>query len=514
MRFAPARALAVLFCTVVPSRAEDVETKEQGHLATALAEASANRAELERVLAHVRASGDVQKVQAAEFLISNMSGKGYVVTELRTKEGKTIPYDPIGFTNLEEAQVELERIEKEHGAAEFARDRLVRDLKTVTAAFLIRHIDEAFLAWRGVPEDKRVGLEAFLHYVLPYRGSQEPVDDWLPVLRRRYAPRARALADGKIDLDELYKWVLKDIGKRVKFNSRYYLHPTDQSFTEMGRSGMGRCEDITNMQTYGARSLAIASAADYTPAWARGNNNHAWNVLLDKDGLGAQPRFGHAAKIYRKTYAIQRGNLAFLLPKGREAPNRFLKSTSYIDVTDQYGDCYDVTVELDPTIVGDEKFGYLCVFNSGRWTAIHWGRIEGGKATFDRMGGNICHLPAIHDGKKLIPAADPIIIHKDGSRERLRGKAEGVSGLLTASSGKHKNVDTNVETPISHLKEGKTYEFFRWDDGWKLIDTFVATKVPHAFEGLSNDGLYWLSEKGFRKLERVFTLQGGRQLWW
>ena len=306
----------------------------------------------------------------------------------------------------------------------------------------------------------------------------------------------------------------KDIGKRVKFNSRYYLHPTDQSFTEMGRSGMGRCEDITNMQTYGARSLAIATAADYTPAWARGNNNHAWNVLLDKNGKGAQLSYSHAAKIYRKTYAIQRDCLAFQLPKGKDAPNRFLKSTTYIDVTDQYGDCFDITVDLDPSVVGKDKFAYLCVFNSGRWTAIHWGPIQGNRVTFDRMGGNICYLPAIHDGEKLVPAADPIIVHKDGSTERLRGLSEGASGLLTATSGKQKNVDTLIETPTSYLKQGKTYEFFFWDNGWQKIDTFVAGEAPYPFQRLPKDGLYWLSEKDYRKQERIFTLENGRQRWW
>ena len=202
------------------------------------------------------------------------------------------------------------------------------------------------------------------------------------------------------------------------------------------------------------------------------------------------------------------------MPPGREAPNRFLKSTSYIDVTDQYGPCFDVRVALDPSIVGEERFAYLCVFNTGRWTAIHWGRIADGTVSFDRMGGNICYLPAIHDGTKLVPAADPFLLHADGSRERLRGLAEGTGGLLTATSGKQKNVDTLVETPVSHLKEGTTYEFCFWDDGWQLLDTFVATKAPYAFRQLPRDGLYWLREKDGRTLERIFTLEDGRQRWW
>ena len=41
-----------------------------------------------------------------------------------------------------------------------------------------------------------------------------------------------------------------------------------------------------NMRNYLNRANGIPMTSDYTPAWARGNNNHAWNVLLDADGIG------------------------------------------------------------------------------------------------------------------------------------------------------------------------------------------------------------------------------------
>ena len=44
---------------------------------------------------------------------------------------------------------------------------------------------------------------------------------------------------------------------------------------------MGRCEDIANRTTYAARAVSLATATDFTPAWAHRDNNHAWNVLLD-----------------------------------------------------------------------------------------------------------------------------------------------------------------------------------------------------------------------------------------
>jgi hypothetical protein len=411
----------------------------------------------------------------------------------------------------------IEALEKKHGELDFKREKKVEDLKTITAGYLIKHIDLSFAAWQRRYASQRVGFRAFLEYVLPYRGSQEPLDDWLDPLLKRYAGKAKAHAGGE-KLAELYKWLTKDVAKRVRFNPRYYLHPTDQGFTEMGRSGMGRCEDITNMQTFAARALALATAADYTPYWARGDNNHAWNVLLDKQGVGRTKAYAHAAKIYRKTYAIQRDSLAFDLPEGREAPNRFMASTTAKDVTDQYGPTTDVVVALGAAAKG-EKHAYLCVFNGGTWKAIQWSRIEDGRATFARMTRNLLYLPMIHDGTQMVGAAAPLLLQKDGSITLLPGTGAASSVLATALRPRRKNVDTLKEKPISHLKDGGVYVLKRWDvtkGDWHIVGGGSAAGTePLRFEKLPADGLYWLVPPESRRLERVWTITpSARQLWW
>ncbi len=208
-----------------------------------------------------------------------------------------------------------------------------------------------------------------LHPPLP--GSQEPLDRWIEPLHEYYRPLWTELGG---DLTAIRKRISKDVHRRVYFNERYYLHPTDQGYSEMLASGQGRCEDITNMMTYASRSQALATAADYTPAWAHRDNNHAWNVALDQDGRGFAKGNAHAAKIYRKTFALQRDNLAFLLGPNEEAPNRWMSSKTYVDVTDQYAPTTDVSVRVDPWEPRKERFAYICVFNGGTWVPIHWGR--------------------------------------------------------------------------------------------------------------------------------------------
>ncbi|MDA1193677.1 MAG: hypothetical protein O2894_00680 [Planctomycetota bacterium] len=514
------RTLALMLCLCVGATASADPPDpapivvDAAHVTEALAAAGENAPELQRVLEHFAL--DQAKQVAARFLIANMPGKGYVRTRLVDAQGAAVAFDPLAYDSFESAREAIEALETEHGALDFQRSDLVEDVRTIRADALIRHIDLSFAAWLARPPNRRVSFGAFLEYVLPYRGSEEPLDDWLAPLQRRYAPRARQHAGGEA-LDELYAWLLKDIGARVRFDPRYYLHPTDQGYTEMGRTGLGRCEDITNMQTYAARSLALATAADYTPYWAHGDNNHAWNVLLDNEGRGAVTAYSHAAKVYRKSYAIQRDSLAFQLADGREAPNRFMGSTTARDVTDQYGPTTDVTVEVGAA-AGAERHAYLCVFNGGEWRAIHWGTITAGRVTFDRMGRNIVYLPAVHDGTRLIAVSAPLLVHRDGQIEPLPGVGTEGPAVLRAVQPQRRSVDTGEDQPITYLLPEQTYTLQVWDvtkGAWSELATHVAGAEPWNLPDLRRDALYWLVAKESRRLERPFTIAPSRdQKWW
>jgi hypothetical protein len=477
------------------------------HLREALEAAGKNRAELEKVLAHYRE--DDSKLAAARFLIANMPGHGHVLTRLVDQKGATIPFDPLGYPDFKAALAALDALEKEHGEVDFKRDRFLPDVETITAEFLIRHIDNAFLVWERSPESVRVSFDAFCNFVLPYRGSEEPIEDWLTPLSRRYAFAWRKLEQAG-DARKVAHGVAQDLRRSVRFDERFYLHPTDQSFTEMLRTGQGRCEDLTNLSTFAYRSIGVAVAADYTPWWGHRDNNHAWDVLLDAHGIGFAKANAHAAKVYRKTYAIQRDNLCFQLPEGKEAPNRFLSSRFYYDVTGQYAPTTDVEVEVRTA----EAIAYLCVFNGGVWKAIQWGRVKGGKVTFAAMGRNLVYLPMDYDGKRLRPVASPRLVLRDGSVVPLPGKGAATSVIATSVHPRKVSPDTGEVTEVSYLKPGTTYVLKEWRDGWVDVAERTAGKEPLRFEGLADDGLYWLVAKESRRLERVFTIEQGRQRWW
>jgi len=503
------------------AQAEEFVPADQAEVEEALTQAGANRPELEKVLARFSTGKDPLRLESARFLIANMPGKGYVITVLKDEKGVVIPYDPLAYPDYEQSLKAYEALEKQHGKIDFARDRLLKDVETLKADFLIEHIEGAYAVWGQTPEARSVSFATFREHILPYRGSEEPAESWMKAWRSRLGNPPEGMVHFD-DPDEVWRYVNKKVAASLSFNERYYLHPTDQGYKEMSRTKQGRCGDITNMTTYAARALGLATAADYTPAWGHRDNNHAWNVLLDGRGVGADPAQAHAAKVYRKTFSIQRDNLAFQLPAGREAPNRFLASKSYADVTEQYAPTSDVRVVLGPALVGEERFAYLCVFNGGEWTAIHWAALgttlDGVPASFSNMGRGLrgmLYLPAVHDGKALKGSAAPLILHKDGRTEPLPGTGAPTSVLVNAVSPPQKSPDTHVETPTMHLEAGVTYVLQRWTPaGWETLKEVVAGKEPLTFEALASDGLYWMVAKESRRLERPFTIEGGRQRWW
>ena len=65
--------------------------------------------------------------------------------------------------------------------------------------------------WEASSPTVRVGFEAFLAYVLPYRGSEEPVEDWLGPLSARLAtPPEDVAKDGSAKALDLIPFEILD----------------------------------------------------------------------------------------------------------------------------------------------------------------------------------------------------------------------------------------------------------------------------------------------------------------
>lgn len=470
-------------------------------LAEALRLAGPNRTEIQKVLD--RCSSDPRRLEAARFLISNMIGKAYKVVTFADRTGRDSGFNALDHPNLEAAQRALEDLEKRLGPLS---DRVVatEDLRTLNADFLLDHIDRAFEAWQTLPWSKPVDWPTFRDYVLPYRGGKEPAEAWRGELMARYRDLPKQMRDPS-DLQEAARLINQDLNEWVGFWDLYYLPPTEQGFSEMKASRKGRCGDLSNFATFALRANGIPCAIDYTPYWADTGNNHAWPVVLSAEGKASDASVLKAAKIYRKTFANQPGNLLYDAAKGETLPP-WLNRPDYIDVTSQYLPTSDVTVVLDKRSLG-ARHAYLCVFNDGEWRPIQWGRASDGSVVFRGMGLDILDLPATFGKKGVQPAGPVFVLGKSGFPQPLAAQPSMPCRVELGATQR------GAGEPV--LEPGQVYELFVWEGGWRSLGRQPASRAKTVrFESVPSGGLYWLVREGSRREERPFTVVDGVQTWW
>jgi len=144
----------------------------------ALTVAKNNRFELEKVLNHYKKDPD--KYKAACFLIENMpyhyTYEGWQIDTLKALKKASINNGRINdsIVNLWKNfdYTKLPKIE----------DVCVADAKTI-----IENIDLAFNVWNKRPWKRYYNFNDFCEYILPYRISDEPFENWRYIYYHKYS---------------------------------------------------------------------------------------------------------------------------------------------------------------------------------------------------------------------------------------------------------------------------------------------------------------------------------------
>ncbi len=502
-------------CSSGPSYPPDV--------ADAIEAAGDNRAELEKVFAHYTTGEDSLKLEAAYYLIANMEGHCYATYALEDSTEARVEFDVRDYPDYAALLVAFDTLEAQYGELDFKRKEKIYDRDTITADFLINQIDYAFRAWREKPWAKWLTFDQFQQYVLPYRGSNEPLEPWRETFWEKYQDIAAEMADST-DPIETAALINDDIKTWFTFDPRYYYHPTDLGLAEMMAGGLGRCEDMTNVTIYAMRANGLAVTSDYTPYWANSGNNHAWNAILTPDGkvtpfMGAERNPGYytlankLAKVYRKTFGKQQQNLVFQEHKQEKVP-RWLAGKSYLDVTVDYVDVCDVSLTFEQEIPDSVDIAYLCVFNSGEWKAIHWGRVTANTALFSDMGKEIAYLPALYLNEEIVPFGVPFILHDDCRIEKLHPDDQLTKAVTLVSTTRRKQEVSTDGIVRTFLTLGQEYELSYFDDGWQSLGCEEAGTEPLVYAAVPIGALYWLVAIDSDNEERIFTIEEGAQVWW
>ena len=552
--------LTVIFICFVPAQAIITYTIDSPEIITALEKAGDNAGELQKAIYHYTNDANNQELTALLFLIANMEDQSYATYRMFDTANVDVDFNVLDYPNYDSLTASVKEIEKVRGELDFEKKELIYDLEHITADFLITQIDYAFKAWEERPWSKNYNFDQFCRYILPYRGSNEPLEEWRQYFYEKYAHIVEQMKNPTNPL-EAAALINDDIKTWFGFDPRYYYHPTDLGLSEMLSSKLGRCEDMTNVTIYAMRANGLAVTSDYTPYWANSGNNHAWNAIVTAEGdvipfMGAEASpgtyqlSGKVGKVYRKTYDQQKDNLVFQVDSTVELPG-WLKGKYYTDVTKDYTDVADVEFRFyfsSDKVIKDNPYSYkyemsdngkyivgrnhsesnnivyLCVFNSGEWKPIHWAKIKDNKAICKDMGTGVMYLPAFYQNGEIIPIDSPFLLNKDGSKNHFSVMGDVQIDMKLFSTTKRKLVESTDGIQETFFENGKKYELFYWNDGNEMsqkpigwISSGISSAIdnkPLYFTGWAS-GLYWLVEEGSDKEERIFTIdKDGNQVWW
>jgi len=142
--------------------------------------AGRNRSELQKVLDHFRS--DSLKYKAACFLIENMdihySQTYYWVDSLNRK----VLFNELDYPDYVTSTIALEQLKKVIPGVH-AMAVIIKDIDVIKSDFLIKNIEDAFDSWK---DRKELSFSDFCEYLLPYRVSVEPLQDWRKIYKEKF----------------------------------------------------------------------------------------------------------------------------------------------------------------------------------------------------------------------------------------------------------------------------------------------------------------------------------------
>ena len=388
-------------------------SEKDRRLEYALEFAGDNRVELEKVLEHYRT--DPEKLEAARFLIRNMSGwYSYEGNEL-----DSIHHLLVGVC---EGRSISKREKNKWNRISFDSLSKIYDAQVITAEYLIDNIDLAFEVWRKYPWNRNLPFDDFCELILPYRIADEPLSDWRKLYYEDYGTLLDSLYKGS-DVIEASKII------DGKLRKLYYIYNTDFRVPHLNavflyHNRIGYCREACDLTIYAMRACGIPVATDYFVYSPDYQHYHCWTMLRDTTGTFLQFGFNEfeasrdtlrhdgrkKGKVYRYCFGMQADKNSGTSGNRQLSPvlkNRFVK-----DVTSEYFGSNDTTI---PIQMSGEQYIYLGIFSPGGWIPIDMALGNAGKVTFRDIEPDVIYQTLYQgDGGKLYPAGYPFISKTGG----------------------------------------------------------------------------------------------------
>ncbi len=458
-----------------------------------------------KVVSSFDKSNDLDKKNAAEFLINNIEIQTSIECKWFDSSNCEIVYDELSFDDFIAAKDQFEAIKK---SGAYHKLDTIADLDQITEDLLIKNTEMAYDAWKNNKWSSSYSFDVFKEYILPYRVSTEPLQDWRDDYKWYYDHIKQENLEESDPL-EICKKVLQ---ANTSFKFKLFR---DDPLPLLGPKNIlfrnhGNCADIANLNVFALRLLGVASTFDFTPHWGASSNRHMWNTVIDKEGkhipfdnenlvYNTQKRF---AKVFRYTFSKQNNSLA-VLHESKEIPNCFLRRKNIIDVTKEY----TAVSNIDYTFKSQKSdISYICVFNKGYWHITDWSSINPeGKSRFKNLGRNIVYLPAFSKNGILQLAKAPILLADDGQAVTLTPNFQDTFDCILSNDNALK-LWANEENSTK-IKDSEDYTLIYWSDGeWVKHGTVKAVDSKVSFEKVPKNTLFILLSSEIDGFERPFLI--------
>ncbi len=153
-----------------------------------------------------------------------------------------------------------------------------RDLKSLSAPFLIENVELAYQTRAQTPWGSSIPEETFLDFVLPYANVTETRDAWRQDFHSRFLQTALTAGNIAQAVKALNTYIFATL--QVSYHATRRPRP-DASPYESIQSGYASCTGLSILLVDALRAVGIPARLAGTPQWTDLSGNHTWVEIWD-----------------------------------------------------------------------------------------------------------------------------------------------------------------------------------------------------------------------------------------
>lgn len=448
---------------------------------------------------------DSLKLKAMYFLLKNMDihhSENYYWADA---ENKRIDFNELNYLDFSTATKAFDSLKKSKGNLHPVI-HIYKDIDTITAQFLVNNIENAFKVWK-LPIAAKIKFDDFCEYLLPYRISVEPLQDWRKTYQQKFKWFYDSVKNNQVV--NVVSFLMKDINRW--FTCTWNMEKRTEPLPRLGANQVllrkkGLCEDAADLAVWALRSQGICASTDLIPYWATSSGGHTLNYIqtennekkhfdilfkeLDEFKLIREP-----GKVFRQTFSKQKNALASLTDTN-SIPKCILRQKNIIDVTTEYWKTTNVVVDLFDNKDNPPKIVFAYTLNYSQWKPTWWSKTENGKATFTNMCKGVVYLPAYYKDGKISYAGNPIAVGYNHTQ------------ILNADTINRRSVVIKNREHYLNILPNTKYRLFFWNNKWSFVGTYITKEKEDAlkFNKVPKNALFVLIPEKSKRKERPFII--------